>query len=150
MKIDPGLLDANILVYAMDVGAPQHTASQRLLESAGNPATVLYLTSQVLCEFYSIVTNPRRIAAPYSPAEALQAISAVLALPGMRLLRTPPNAVATWMALLQRHPVTGRNVFDLQLVATMQGNGIQRIYTYNTRDFKVFPELMVITPPDGA
>ena len=149
MKIEPGLLDANILVYAMDAGAPQHIASQRLLEAAGNPATVLYVTSQVLCEFYSTVTNPRRIAAPYSPAEALQAIEAVLALPGMRLLRTPTNAVSNWMALLQRHPVTGSAVFDLQLVATMLGNGIQRIYTFNTRDFKVFPELTVLTPPDA-
>src|SRR5580704_6324468 len=43
MKIEPGLLDANILVYSMDVGAPHHTASQRLVEAAGNPATVLYL-----------------------------------------------------------------------------------------------------------
>jgi len=150
MKIEPGLLDANILVYAMDVGAPQHTASQRLLEAAGNPATVLYLTSQVLCEFYSIATNPRRIAAPYSTAEALQAIAAVLALPGMRLLRTPANNVASWMALLQRRPVTGSAVFDLQLVATMLGNGIQRIYTFNTRDFEVFPELTVATPPEPS
>jgi hypothetical protein len=28
------------------------------------------------------------------------------------------------MALLQRRPVTGGNVFDLQLVATTQANGV--------------------------
>jgi predicted nucleic acid-binding protein len=63
MSIEPGLLDANILVYAMDTGAAQHRASLGLLEAASDPATVLYVSSQVLCEFYSIVTNPRRIAA---------------------------------------------------------------------------------------
>ena len=150
MKIEPGLLDANILVYAMDVGAPQHTASQRLLQAARNPATVLYLISQVLCEFYSIVTNPRRIAVPYSPAEALQAIEALLALPGIRLLRTPEHAVRIWIGLLQRHPVTGSAVFDLQLVATMLANGIQRIYTFNTKDFQVFRELTVIAPTGAS
>jgi predicted nucleic acid-binding protein len=42
IKIEPGVLDANILVYAIDVGAPQHAASQRLLQAASDPATVLY------------------------------------------------------------------------------------------------------------
>jgi predicted nucleic acid-binding protein len=50
------------------------------------------------------------------------------------------------MQLLQRHPVTGGDVFDLQIVATMQANGVQRIYTFNVDDFKVFPELAVLTP----
>jgi toxin-antitoxin system PIN domain toxin len=150
MFVEPGLLDANVLVYAVDSGAAQHAASDGLLEAARNPATVLYLTSQILYEFYSIVTNPRRIAAPYSPEEALESISALLALPGIRVLPTPARAVAGWMALLQRHPVTGGDVFDLQLVATMQANDVQRIYTFNTEDFEVFPELTVITPSQVA
>ena len=120
MSFEPGVLDANILVYAVEAGAPQHAISRALIEAARDPAAVLYLTSQVLCEFYSVVTNPRRVARPRSPAEALGAISVLLALPGIRLLPTPARAVAGWMALLQRHPVTGRDVFDLQLVATMQ------------------------------
>jgi predicted nucleic acid-binding protein len=60
MSVEPGVLDANILVYALDAGAPQHAISRALIEAARDPATALYLTSQVLCEFYSVVTNPRR------------------------------------------------------------------------------------------
>ena len=70
----------------------------------------------------------------------------MLALPGLQVLPTPARAVAGWMQLLQRHPVTGANVFDLQIVATMQANGINRIYTFNSDDFNVFPELVVLTP----
>jgi predicted nucleic acid-binding protein len=70
----------------------------------------------------------------------------MLALPGLFVLPTPAGAVAGWMQLLQRHPVIGGDVFDLQIVATMQANGIQRIYTFNTDDFEVFPELAVLTP----
>lgn len=87
---------------------------------------------------------------PYSPSEALEAISALLALPGIHVLPTPAQAVAGWMALLQRHPVTGADVFDLQLVATMQAHNVRRIYTFNTRDFEVFPELTVIAPSQAA
>lgn len=73
-------------------------------------------------------------------------VSALLALPGLHVLPTPARVVAGWMALLQRRPVTGGDVFNLQIVATMQANGVQRIYTFNKDDFAVFPELTVVTP----
>ncbi|MGA2115497.1 MAG: TA system VapC family ribonuclease toxin [Bryobacteraceae bacterium] len=146
MSVEPGILDANILVYAVNADAPQHAASRALLEAAGDRSITLYVTSQILCEFYSLITNPRRVAVVSSPAQALSTISAMLALPGLYVLPTPTRAVAGWMQLLQRHPVTGGDVFDLQIVATMQANGIQRIYTFNADDFQVFPELAVLTP----
>ena len=43
-------------------------------------------------------------------------------------------------------PVTGGDVFDLQLVATMLANDVPRIYIFNREDFEVFPELVVVTP----
>jgi predicted nucleic acid-binding protein len=42
--------------------------------------------------------------------------------------------------------VTGGDVFDLQLAATMLANDVPRIYTFNREDFEVFPELAVVTP----
>jgi hypothetical protein len=76
-----------------------------LLESARDPLSALYVTSQILCEFYSVITNPRRVVIPSSPAEALNMISALLALPGLRVLPIPAHAVAGWMNLLRRRPV---------------------------------------------
>jgi toxin-antitoxin system PIN domain toxin len=146
LSIDPGVLDTNVLAYAVDADAPQHAASRALLDAASDPSTALYVTSQILCEFYSLITNPRRVRVVSSAAEAMSIISAILALPGLFVLPTPARAVAGWMQLLQRHPVTGGDVFDLQIVATMQANGIQRIYTFNTDDFRVFPELAVRIP----
>ncbi len=146
MSIEPGIVDANILVYAVDADSPHHAACRALLEAARDPAARLYVTSQVLCEFYSVVTNPRRVAAARSPDEALDALAAFLNLPGIRVLSTPARAVAGWMRLLRRRPVIGGDVFDLQLVATMQVSNIHRIYTFNTEDFAVFSELLVLAP----
>jgi predicted nucleic acid-binding protein len=146
MSVEPGVLDANVLAYAANADAPQHMASRDLLEAASDPSITLYVTSQILREFYSLITNPRRVAVVASPTEALSILSAMLALPGLHVLPTPARAVAGWMQLLQRHPVTGADVFDLQIVATMQANGIQRIYTFNSDDLEVFPELAVVTP----
>jgi len=146
MLVEPGVLDANILAYAVNADAAQYVASRALLEAARDPSITLYVTSQILCEFYSLITNPRRVAVASSPAEALRIISAMLALPGLHVLPAPAHIVVGWMELLRRHPVTGGDVFDLQIVATMQANGVQRIYTFNVDDFEVFPELTVVSP----
>jgi predicted nucleic acid-binding protein len=115
-----------------------------LLEAARDGSATLYVTSQILCEFYSIVTNARRVAKPRTSAEALDAISDLLAV--LHVLPVPAHAVEGWMNLLRRNPVTGGDVFDLQIVATMQANDVQRIYTFNTGDFEPFAEISVLTP----
>ena len=149
MPLEPGVLDANILVYAVNTNAPQHAASRRLLETALDPAVTLYVTLQILCEFYSVVTNPKRIAAAFTAAEATQMISDLLELPGLRILATPPLAARKLTELLKSHPVTAANIFDLQIVATMQTNDIQRIYTFNVGDFEEFSGLVVVAPEDS-
>jgi hypothetical protein len=75
------------------------------VEAASDPSIVLYVTSQILCELYSLITNPRRVAVASSPTEALLIISALLALPGLKVLPIPARTVVGWMELLQRHPV---------------------------------------------
>ena len=145
MPVGPGIVDTNVLGYAPDADAPQHTAARALLEAARDEASAtLFVTSQILCEFYSIVTNPRRVPRPRSAAEATTALSGLLAF--LHVLPVPEHAVDGLLDLLRRHPVTGGDVFDLQIVATMQANDVRRIYTFNTADFAVFPELSIVTP----
>ena len=52
MFVEPGLLDANVLTYAINADAPQHAAARALVEAGSDPSTTLYVTLQVLCEFY--------------------------------------------------------------------------------------------------
>jgi predicted nucleic acid-binding protein len=91
-----------------------------------------------------VVTNARRVSKPRSPADALSAISGLLSF--VEVLPVPAVTVEGLMDLLRRRPVTGGDVFDLHLVATMKANSILRIYTYNREDFEVFSELEVLTP----
>jgi toxin-antitoxin system PIN domain toxin len=144
MPFKPGLIDANVLVYALDADAPQHAASRALLESARAASTTAYLTLQTHCEFYSIVTNARRVSKPRSPADALSAISGLLSF--VHVLPIPAATGDGLLDLLRRRPMTGGDIFDLHLVATMRANSIMTIYTFNRDDFEVFSELEVLTP----
>jgi predicted nucleic acid-binding protein len=92
MPVEPGIVDANVLVYALDADAPQHAAARALIEAARDAPTTLFVTSQILCEFYSIVTNARRALKPRSPSDALSAISGLLAF--LHVLPVPVHTVA--------------------------------------------------------
>jgi predicted nucleic acid-binding protein len=43
MLVEPGVLDANILAYAVNADAAQHAASRALLEAARDPSITLYM-----------------------------------------------------------------------------------------------------------
>ena len=146
MSADRVAVDANILVYAFFRDTPQHAASRAWLDRAGRGDVKLCLTSQVLAEFFAIVTNPKRVSDPRTPDEAVLAIEAVLALPGAITLAVPPLVASRWLEMLRQHPVRGGAVFDLQLIATMAANGVERICTFNRADFEGFPGLEIITP----
>jgi uncharacterized protein len=123
MSVEPGIIDTNVLVYALDADAPQHATARARLEVARNdPAATLFVTSQILCEFYSIVTNLRRVSKPRTGPEAVAAISDLLAF--LHVLPVPAQVVDGLLDLLRRHPVTGGDVFDLQIAATMQANSV--------------------------
>jgi predicted nucleic acid-binding protein len=144
MSVEPGIVDTNVLVYALDADAPQHTAARAFLETGRDAPAILFVTLQILCEFYSLVTNPRRVPKPRTAADALAAISGLLGF--LQVLPVPAHTVDGLLDLLRRHPVTGGDVFDLQIIATMQANDIGRIYTFNVTDFAAFPGLSIVAP----
>jgi predicted nucleic acid-binding protein len=61
MSADRVVVDANILVYAVYRDTPQYAASRAWLERAARGEAEICLTSQVLAEFFAIVTNPKRV-----------------------------------------------------------------------------------------
>ena len=67
-----------------------------------------------------MITNPKR-AAQVTPPAAVRIISNLLSL---HVLPTPSQTVRHLVELLQRKAVSGLGIFDLQIIATMQANGI--------------------------
>ena len=139
-------LDTNVLVYAMYANTEHHRPARTLLDQAEHDDIDFCLTPQILTEFYAVVTNPRRVTEAKSPGEALDVIDTLLSLPGITLLPVPMDIVAQWMRLLRQHPVTGADVFDVLLAATLRSHGITRLYTFNRADFERFAGLTVLIP----
>jgi len=146
MSDDYAALDTNVLVYALFADTEHHRAARALLDQAEHDDINFCLTPQVLAEFYAVVTNSRRVTEVKSPGEALDVIDTLLSLPGMTLLPVPIDIVTQWTRLLRQHPVTGSDVFDVLLAATLRSHGVTRLYTFNRADFERFDGLDVLTP----
>jgi len=146
MSTDLSLLDSNVLVYAFYAGAKQHNAARELLYRATSPDACLCVAAQNLSEFYSVITDSRRVTQPRRPEDAAEAIAMMLSMPGLVLLPTPSDLTQRWMNLLRQRPVRAGAIFDLQLVATMLANDVRRIYTYDERHFRPFAQIEVLTP----
>lgn len=146
MKQDDLLLvDTNVLVYAMDGTSQFHVASRAVLDRAQSANANLCVTSQNLAEFFSLVTNASRVVSPQSIDDALAAIESLISLPGLRVLPTPVGTETLWIDLCRKHPVKGARIFDLQLVATMSINGVERISTFDS-DFRNVAGITVEVP----
>ena len=141
------MLDTNVLVDALYEDLEEYPAAAHLLTLAEEDDAALCVAPQVLAEFYAIITDPRRVSAPYTAAEASTEVQKMRHKRGLHILPVPVDIVDRWLTLLQTHPVTRARIFDVQLVATMLGNDVRRIYTFNVRDFVPFTELEVLRPP---
>ena len=146
------MLDTNVLVDALYEDPPEFPAASHLLERAEEVEAAFCVAPQVLAEFDAIITDPRRVSVAYTAEEARQEVEKIRNKPGIRILPVPVDNVDRWRALLQTYPVTHARIFDVQLVATMLGNEVRRIHTFNVRDFIGFPELEVLRPiaPEGS
>ncbi|HOL96529.1 MAG TPA: type II toxin-antitoxin system VapC family toxin [bacterium] len=146
MAGERAFVDTNIFIYAVYADNEHHVASRKLLERAEKGEMEFCIAVQSLTEYYSVVTNLRRVSNPRSPQEALSDIQIILNLPGITVIPQPTDLLSRIITLIEKNPVLGADIFDVQLVATLLGNNIKKIYTYNIIDFQRFSELEVLLP----
>jgi predicted nucleic acid-binding protein len=137
------LLDTNVLIYAIDESALQHTSSRRAVNAAITRDIDAVVVPQVLVEFVSATTGPR-MATPLLIAEAQQEVRNFQT--QLRVLRPPDNAVNEFLDVLGETGRAGKLVYDYYLAAQARALGIGTICTYNTGDFRGISNLVVFTP----
>ncbi|WP_313959104.1 type II toxin-antitoxin system VapC family toxin [Umezakia ovalisporum] len=137
-------LDTNVLAYVVNTKSPQNRAALEVFRPSDRE--ILCLSSQILAEFYSYVTNTSILATPLEPQEAIIRINRICQMRHIKLLPTPSNIHEIWLKLLEERPVKDGQIFDLIHIAIMLANRINRIYTFNVNDFIWCTEIEVIEP----
>jgi uncharacterized protein len=138
------LVDANLLLYAVDESSPHHRPAVAWLTEQLNGNRRVGLPWQSLGAFIRIATHPRVSATPMSAAAAWAVTEAWLAAPAAWVPHPEVRYSAILGELIDRHGLTGNLIPDGMLVALAIEHGLT-IYSADT-DFARFDEIAWANP----
>lgn len=138
------IIDANLLLYAVDSTSPHHARAAAWLTDRLNGDERVGLPWQTLGAFVRIATHPRIAEAPLSAARAHDHVDAWLAAPSAWVPPATEQTVRVYSALARRHRVTGNLVPDAQLAALALEHGVA--VASADSDFARFPEVRWVNP----
>jgi uncharacterized protein len=138
------LVDANLLLYAVDSQSPRHLPAAEWLTEQLNGTRRIGLPWQSLGAFLRISTHPRASAAPLTAAEAWTFVEDWLAAPVAWVPVPEARHQVILGELMARHGTTGNLIPDAMLAALAIEHGLT-IVSADT-DFARFDEVAWTNP----
>jgi toxin-antitoxin system PIN domain toxin len=138
------LLDANLLIYAVDAESTLHSRARAWLEEALNGPRRVGLPWVSLVAFVRIVTNPRAVRDPLDGASAWQFVDDWLSAPAAWVPAPGPGYPDTLGRLVRELDLRGNLVSDAALAALAIEHGLSVVSADS--DFARFPGLTWTNP----
>jgi len=133
------LVDTNVLIYAIDEDSKYFERSYSFISQTG---LNLYTTSKNLSELLSVITR--------SPTHGLPIMEALSVVDDffnfLSILYPTQKSYELFLDLLKKHQVEGLQIHDFEIASIGLSNGINRIATFNEKDFKAIEALEVYFP----
>ncbi|CCK56160.1 TA system VapC family ribonuclease toxin [Mycobacterium canetti] len=133
------LIDANLLLYAVDERAARHRAAVGWLSEQLNGSRRVGLPWQSLAAFLRIGTHPRAFPRPLTPAAAFDIVDGWLSASVAWIPEPGPHFARIVGQLIVAYDVRGNLVPDAMLAALAIEHGLT-LYSTDT-DFARFPDL---------
>jgi len=143
-KTNNVFLDTNILVRATIKTAPLHQEAQSLLNQLWQSESQLWVSPQVLREYFSTLTRPQTYS--YTP-DKNQVIEQIRRFKQTFFIAEETISVSDQLlTLTEKVLIAGKQIHDANIVATMLVYKIDTLATHNLEDFKRFVGLITILP----
>lgn len=138
------LVDANILLYAINTEMPQHQAAKEWWESVLSASVIVGIPWVVALAFLRISTNPRIFSEPLTVKQAIDYLDEWQAMPLTNLVTPGDNHWSIFRNLLIQTGAAGNLSTDAHIAAL----AIEQGYTVYSadNDFKRFPGLEHLNP----
>ena len=135
---DRVFLDTNILVYVYDQHDPQKQTKAQGLLTDGIKQENLFISVQVLGEFFNVVT--RHIPQPMSPGEAKEIINTLSILPVQDIDMTMVKRA------IDTHERYHISYWDSLIVSVAERAGCRIILSEDLSDGQTYHNILVINP----
>jgi hypothetical protein len=142
------LVDANLLIYAIDRDAPNHPAARRWLEETLSGTAPVGFAWLVILAFLRVTTHPRIMRRPLTPDEALRYVDEWLGQPCIAPVGPGEKHWPILRSLLSATGTAGNLTSDAHLAALALEHGYA-IYSADN-DFKRFSGLSHVNPLQAA
>ncbi len=138
------LVDANVLLYAVDEASRFHGKARSWLEDVLNGSRRVGLPWLSLTSFLRIATNPRALTEPLGAAEAWEVIESWLEVPVVWIPQPSVKHREILGGLVRRHDVRANLVPDAVLAALCLEHGLTMVSADS--DFARFTEIRWLNP----
>ncbi len=138
------LLDANLLIYALDDTSPRHQRARDWLDKTLSGSETVGFAWQVLLAVVRLTTRPAIFANPYRPEEAFDVIDGWLARPSTTIAHPTGRHAAILRGLLAPLGTAGNLTNDAHLAALAVEYGAELCSC--DADFSRFPGLRWVDP----
>ena len=138
------ILDANILLDAVDADSAYNTVAAEWLTDALNGSTRVGLPVQTIAAFLRIATHPRVSTNPLAAADAFALVESWLAAPATWVPPVGEGTLAAYRTLAGRRDLTANLIPDAILAAVAIENGVPVVSADS--DFARFPEVRWVNP----
>ncbi len=137
------LTDTNVLLRVLHRTDPSYPIAQGAVRKLLSNGHQLQATTQNFIEFWNVSTRPvGQNGMGLSPCEAIRPLRRAEQL--FPLLPDLPAVYSKWRELVVNYGVSGVQVHDARLVATMIVHGVTHILTFNTSDFSRYAPIGIV------
>ena len=138
-------VDTNILVAFVRTEYDHHGRARDRIRGLAEAAASWAVPWPCVHAFLAVTTNPRIFRTPLTPAQAIDAVEALLESPTICPIAKGPGYWETLRSLLAAGGITGPKVHDARIAAICLSHGVTELWTAD-RDFGRFPALRVRNP----
>ncbi len=138
------VVDANLLIYAVDADSPHHGAARRWLEETLSGSTRVGLAWVALLAFLRVTTHPAAVRRPLTVERALAYVDGWLAQPFVEPVAPGEGHWPLLRTLLAATGTAGNLTSDAHLAALALERGAAVCST--DHDFRRFPGLRHVDP----
>jgi predicted nucleic acid-binding protein len=137
-------VDTNVLVYATSLGAPLHRQASEEIRRRHESGEELWVSRQILREYLAVLSRPQTYSRPKPVRELVGDVRFFLH--HFRVAEEGSAVTEKLLELIEEKESGGKQIHDVNIVATMLVNGIPALLTHNTSDFARFTDVIEVIP----
>jgi len=142
-NVTPIFVDTNV-IYTTVSASPFHSQAMNAVQQLNKQSAELWISRQIMREYLAVLSRPQTFASPL-PASILK--SDLLRFEQQfRVAEDNAEVTRQLLGLITSLTVSGKQIHDANIVATMLTYGIKDVLTHNTSAFMRFAPLVTVIP----